>query len=119
MMTCSYGTVILHNRTLVVLHIYMQAPQICDYQTANYTLRIEDVTDSEMPPLTREGSYTGSNNSVTEVFTSGLKIDSNYTVFLSAAENQSGTEVSIFVNFSVFSLFCVDMNIAYTLSYYA
>ena len=56
-----------------------------------------------MPPLTRDASYTGSNNSVTEVFMSGLEVDSNYTVVLTATENQLGTKVSISRNFCMFA----------------
>ena len=77
----------------------MQAPFICDYQTANYTLTIEDITDSELQLLTRQSSYTGSNRSIVEIFTSGLKIDHNYTLFISVVEEEFKTEVSAAVNF--------------------
>ena len=78
----------------------MQAPLICEYQTANYTLTIEDTTDPELPPLTRESTYSGNNRSVMEMFTSGLQINHNYTLVLSVVEGELNTEVSIALNFS-------------------
>ena len=78
----------------------MQAPLICEYQTAKYTLTIEDTTDPELPPLTRESTYSGNNRSVMEMFTSGLQINHNYTLFLSVVEGELNTEVSTALNFS-------------------
>ena len=82
----------------------MQAPLICDYQTANYIITIEDVADPELQSLTRQSTYTGSNRSVVEIFTSGLKINRNYTLFISVVENHFKLEVSNAVNFSMSSL---------------
>ena len=79
----------------------MQAPLICVYQTATYTITIEDVTDSGMQSLTRQSTYTGSNRFVGELFTSGLKVDHNYTLFISVVENHFKLEVSNSVNFSM------------------
>ena len=79
----------------------MQAPLICDYQIANYTLTIEDVTDPELQLLTRQSTYTGSNRSVVEVFASGLKVDHNYTLSISVVEQEFEIEVSTAVNFSM------------------
>ena len=79
----------------------MQAPLICDYQTANYTLTIEDVTDPKLQSLTRQSTYTGSNRFVVEFVTSGLKVDNNYTLFISVVENHFKLEVSNSVNFSM------------------
>ena len=78
----------------------MQAPLICEYQTANYTLTIEDTTDPELLPLTRESTYSGNNRSVMEMFTSGLQINHNYALFLSVVEGELNTEVSTALNFS-------------------
>ena len=78
----------------------MQAPLICEYQTANYTLTIEDTTDPELLPLTRESTYSGNNRSVMEMFTSGLQINHNYTLVLSVVEGELNTEVSTALNFS-------------------
>ena len=81
----------------------MQAPLICDYQSANYTITIEDVTDPKLQSLTRQSTYNGSNRLVVELFTSGLKIDHNYTLFISVVENNFKLEVSNSVNFSMSS----------------
>ena len=78
----------------------MQAPLICEYQTANYTLTIKDTTDPELLPLTRESTYSGNNRSVMEMFTSGLQINHDYTLFLSVVEGELNTEVSTALNFS-------------------
>ena len=77
----------------------MQAPYICDYQTANYTLMIADITDPELPPLTRESTYSGSNRSIMEMFTSGLQINHNYTLSISVV-GDFNAEVSTALKFS-------------------
>ena len=79
----------------------MQAPLICDYQTATYTITIEDVRDPELRSLTRQSTYTGSNRSAVELFTSWLKIDHNYTLFISVVEEEFKIEVSTKVNFGM------------------
>jgi hypothetical protein len=79
----------------------MQAPFICDYQTANYTLMIEDTTEPELLPLTRESTYSGSNRSqIVEMITSGLQINHNYTLSISVAGEGFNAEVSTALNFS-------------------
>ena len=79
----------------------MQAPLICDYQTASYIITIEDVTDPQLQSLTRESTYTGSNRYIVEVFMSGLKVDHNYTLSISVVEQEFDVEVSTAVNFSM------------------
>ena len=78
----------------------MQAPFICDYQTANYTLTIKDITDPELLPLIKDSSYSGSNRSIVEMFTSGLQINHNYTLSISVVEEDFNAEISTALNFS-------------------
>ena len=52
----------------------IQAPLICDYQTANFTLTIEDITDPTLQSLTRKSLYTGRNRLIEEMIISGLQI---------------------------------------------
>ena len=77
---------------------------ICDYQKANYTLVIEDTTDPELLPLTRESAYSGGSRSIMETITSGLQIDHNYTlsITISGEGFNTVTEVSTTLNFSRF-----------------
>ena len=81
----------------------MQAPHICDYQTANYTLTIEDITDPtvELEPI--QSSYTGSDRNVAEVVQ--LTIDHSYTILISVVENHYGIEFRKSKNFSTFPTF--------------
>ena len=87
----------------------VQAPLICDYQTATYTITINDVTDSGLQSLTKQSTYTGSNRLVVQLFTSGLKIGHNYTLFISVVENHFKLQVSNSVNFSTSSLTIIIM----------
>ena len=78
----------------------MQAPPICDHQTANYKLTIQDTTNAELQPLIRQSIYTGSSRSdVMEMITSGLQINCNYTLIISIVEEEFEVEVST-ANFS-------------------
>ena len=83
----------------------MQAPFICDYQTANYMLTIEDITDPRVDLEPMESTYVGSNRNVMEVVM--LTIDHNYTLFISVVENHFKIEVSTSKNFSTSLLLCV------------
>jgi hypothetical protein len=85
-------------------NLCMQAPRICDYQTATYMLTIEDITDPsvELEPI--QSTYTGSNGNVMEVVM--LTIDHNYTLFISVVENHFEIQVSKSKNFSTF--FCTN-----------
>ena len=96
----------------------MQAPLICDYQTANYTLTIEDITFPEIQPLTRQSSYTGSKRSIVEVFTSGLLINRDYSLSISVVEDQLQVEVSTEVKFSMYTCynFLIGILGVYTIS---
>ena len=96
----------------------VQAPLICDYQTATYTITIEDLADSGLHSLTRQSTYTGSNRFVVELFTSGLKIDHNYTLLISVVENNLKLEVSNSVNFSMSSLILMCMHVLELVSHY-
>ena len=74
---------------------------------ATYTLTIEDITDpDQLELLNRQSTYTGRNRSVVEVFTSGLKIDHDYTLFISVIDNHYNTEITNSTNFCM-SLFCM------------
>ena len=79
----------------------MQAPFICDYQTANYTLTIEDITDPELLPLTRESAYSGSNRSIVEMVTFGLQINHDYTLSILVVGEDFNAEVSTALKFSM------------------
>ena len=79
----------------------MQAPFICDYQTANYTLTIEDITDPELLSLTRESAYSGSNRSIVEMVTFGLQINHDYTLSILVVGEDFNAEVSTALNFSM------------------
>ena len=96
----------------------VQAPLICDYQTATYTITIEDLADSGMQSLTRQSTYTGSNRFVVELFTSGLKINHNYTLLISVVENNLKLEVSNSVNFSMSSLILICMHVLKVVTHY-
>ena len=80
----------------------MQAPLICDYQTAKYVLIIEDTTDPNVVVEPIRSTYTGSDRNVMEVVM--LIIDHNYTLFISVVENHFKIEVSKSKNFSTSNL---------------
>ena len=61
----------------------LQAPLICDFQTSNYTITIED---TGLPSLTRQSTYAGKSRSIVEVFDSGLQANRNYTVTVSVGD---------------------------------
>ncbi len=66
----------------------MQAPFICDYQTAiaSYILTIQATTNINFQPLIRQSTYTGWNRSIVEVITAGLQINYNYTLIVTIME---------------------------------
>ena len=80
----------------------MQAPFICDYQTANYTITIEQLPSSELPPITRESTYVGSSRMITEMFSTDdeLKPSTNYTLTITVVEESFETNVTQVKNFS-------------------
>ena len=63
---------------------------------------IEDTTDPELLPLTRESAYSGGNKSIVETITSGLQIDRNYSLSISISGEGFNTDVSTALNFSRF-----------------
>ena len=63
---------------------------------------IEDTTDPELLPLTRESAYSGGDRSIVEMITSGLQIDHNYALSISISGEGFNTEVSTTLNFSRF-----------------
>ena len=63
---------------------------------------IEDTTDPELLPLTRESAYSGGDRSIMETITSGLQIDHNYALSISVSGEGFNTEVSTALNFSRF-----------------
>ena len=79
----------------------MQAPLICDYQTARYMLTVQATADIELQPLIRQSIYTGRNRSIVEIITTGLQINHNYTLIITVVEDDfNDIEVSTAVNFS-------------------
>ena len=83
---------------MLCLDLILQAPLICDYQTAIYMLTFEDLTDPTVDLEPIQFSYAGSDRNVTEVVQ--LTVDHNYTLFISVVENYFGVEVSTSKNFS-------------------
>jgi hypothetical protein len=78
----------------------MQAPFLCDYQTASYTLIVQASTHGvELTPLVRQSVYTGWNRSIVEIITTGLQINYNYTLIITVMEEHFETEVSSAANF--------------------
>ena len=88
--------------TLSNVFVCVQAPFICDYQTASYMLTIQATTGVELQPPIRQSVYTGWNRSVVEVITTGLQINYNYTLTITVVEEDLDVEVSTAVNFSMF-----------------
>ena len=94
--------------TIIVLQssnvfVFVQAPFICDYQTASYMLTIQATTVIELQPMiNRQSVYTGWNRSIVEVVTTGLQINYNYTLTITVVEEDFEVEVSSAVNFSMF-----------------
>ena len=83
--------------------VRVQAPFICDYQTASYMLTIQATTGVELQPvIIRQSVYTGWNRSIVEVVTTGLQINYNYTLTITVVEEDFEVEVSSAVNFCMF-----------------
>ena len=82
-----------------------QAPLICDYQTATYTLTIEDMTDPTVDLEPIQSSYDGIDRNIREVVS--LTIDHNYTLRISVVENNFGIEVLTSKNFSMSLFLCM------------
>ena len=79
--------------------MYIQAPFICDYQTLNLMITIEDITD--LPALIHLPVSTGCSRKITESFDTGLLANHTYTVNITASESTTVEGVSIAaVNFS-------------------
>ena len=85
---------------LLTCIIMLQAPVICDYQMANYTLTVKDISDPGVNLKPIESSYTGRNRYIMGVIASGLMIDHNYTLYVSVVESHFKLERSQSINFS-------------------
>ena len=64
--------------TLTILS-YVQAPFICDFQAAIYTIMIEEISCNSVV-VTRKSTYTGTDRMIVEVFESELQTNMNYTL---------------------------------------
>jgi hypothetical protein len=71
-------------------------------------LVIEDATDPELRPLTRESFYTGNTRSIVEIISPGLQINHNYTLSISVTGEGFNAEVSTTMNFSTLFYYHCD-----------
>ena len=77
------------------MHMYIQPPALCDYQTGVLLLELIDENGEYLPTLMQ--TYTGQYSFITAVFSRGLKTDTNYTMIskvYSAAGNSSAPSIT-------------------------
>ena len=99
----SLHVIVYLEQKFTAMNIYLlQAPLICDYQTAKYVLTIKDTTDPNVVVEPIQSTYTGSDRNIMEVVT--LIIDHNYTLFISVIENHFKIKVSKSKKFSMSNL---------------
>ena len=89
-------TCIVDSNNFIMLLYCIQAPFICDYQTSNLSITIENVTN--LPALIHLPVSTGCSRIITETFDTGLLTNHTYTLNITATAVE-GVSIAA-VNFS-------------------
>ena len=82
----------------------MQAPFICGFQTSNYAIEVEDITQPESPVMVFEhtDTYTGNDRMIVEVIDGLLATNSNYVITVIVSDENYDGNVTATTTFGKF-----------------